>query len=36
MLTYHNIWYLPLFYWDWLVTKWAYWDLNILKTMNTR
>lgn len=33
VLTNHHIWYLPLFDWDWVVTKWAHWDLNILKIM---
>jgi len=30
VLTNHHIWYLSLFYWDRVVTKWAHWDLNIL------
>lgn len=34
MLTNHHVWYLSLLYWDWAVTKWAHWDLNILKIMN--
>lgn len=33
VLTNHHIRDLSLFYWKWLVTKWAYWDPNVLKTM---
>lgn len=36
VFTNHNIWYLSLFYWDWAVTKWAYWHVDILKIMNIR
>ena len=34
MRTDHRIWDLALFYWDRAVTKWAHWDLNILKITN--
>lgn len=36
VLTNHHIWDLSLFDRDWVVTKWTYWHLNILKIMDIK